>query len=117
MIDKGLHIAFLTQNALIFKLRHHLDRDLVGESSCQKLGLDFQAGVLALGKDSQGSPKARAVGVVAQAPISLVFPDVACLALGNALARISASRALRTLGLSFKNVRTLSLPWPKRSPL
>lgn len=115
MIDKGLHIAFLTQNALLFKLRHYLDGDLVGKSPCQKLALNFKARVLALGKERKGGPEASAVDL-AQALASLVSPDVACFALGSALARISASRASRTLGLAFKNVRTLSLPWPKRFP-
>jgi hypothetical protein len=90
------------------------------EAARAELALEFAAAVFAPGQRRDGGSSGRRPRVlVAQASASTGSSSTssALAEWGIAEARTPASISLAMAGLSLRNRRTLSLPWPRRSPL
>jgi hypothetical protein len=96
------------------RVEHRLDDLGRGFPARAELAPQLRAGVLACGEQADGSLLDRRIQ---PAQTSASASSSAPAAAGKALARICASISAAICGLSLRNCRALSLPWPMRSPL
>jgi hypothetical protein len=123
--DKNLREPGIALQALSSQIGNDLIDNVFGKAFGQQLVPQFVPAVFAAGKIAEASilDDLRRLAGFAQNSASPTSSgtagprDAAVASPANAFSRTLASMASATSGRSFRKLRTLSLPWPMRSPL